>query len=70
MATLTLRLPNDFDRQPSLLAAQTHQNRSEWARAALEKFLHEQARAHALALSEGRRPRAPDPAEAEAQWWK
>jgi len=49
MATLTLRLPNGLDRQLTLLAAQTHQNRSELARAALEKFLHDQAREQLLA---------------------
>ncbi|MGP1679800.1 MAG: ribbon-helix-helix protein, CopG family [Burkholderiales bacterium] len=41
MATLTLRLPDNLDRQLTALAAQTHQNRSELARAALEKFLRE-----------------------------
>lgn len=41
MATLTLRLPDDLDRQLTALAAQTHQNRSELARTALEKFLRE-----------------------------
>lgn len=41
MATLTLRLPDGLDRQLTALAAQTHQNRSELARTALEKFLHE-----------------------------
>ncbi|BBP05285.1 hypothetical protein TPL01_14610 [Sulfuriferula plumbiphila] len=41
MATLTLRLPDNLDRQLTALAAQTHQNRSELARTALEKFLRE-----------------------------
>ena len=41
MATLTLRLPDHLDRQLTALAAKTHQNRSELARAALEKFLRE-----------------------------
>ncbi len=41
MATLTLRLPNDLDRKLTALAVQTHQNRSELARTALEKFLRE-----------------------------
>ena len=49
MATLTLRLPDNLDRQLTLLAAQTHQNRSELARAALEKFLHDQTREQLLA---------------------
>lgn len=44
MATLTLRLPDNLDRQLTLLAAQTHQNRSELARTALEKFLRDQER--------------------------
>lgn len=44
MATLTLRLPDDLDRQLTELAAQTHQNRSELARTALEKFLRDQER--------------------------
>jgi len=41
MATLTLRLPDNLDRQLTALAARTHQNRSALARAALEKFLCE-----------------------------
>lgn len=41
MATLTLRLPDDLDRQLTALAAQTHRNRSDLARAALENFLRE-----------------------------
>ena len=41
MATLTLRLPDNLDKQLTALAAQTHQNRSELARAALENFLRE-----------------------------
>ena len=39
MVTLTLRLPDNLDRQLTALAAQTHQNRSELVRTALEKFL-------------------------------
>ena len=42
MGTLTLRLPEKLDRQLTVLAAQTHQNRSELVRTALEKFLREQ----------------------------
>jgi len=49
MATLTLRLPDNLDRQLTMLAAQTHQNRSELARTALEKFLRDQAREQLLA---------------------
>lgn len=49
MATLTLRLPDDLDRQLTVLAAQTHQNRSELARTALEKFLRDQEREQLLA---------------------
>lgn len=44
MATLTLRLPDNLDRQLTTLAAQTHQNRSELVRAVLEKFLRDQER--------------------------
>jgi len=44
MATLTLRLPDNLDRQLTVLAAQTHQNRSELVRTALEKFLRDQER--------------------------
>ena len=44
MATLTLRLPDDLDRQLTVLAEQTHQNRSELARTALEKFIRDQER--------------------------
>lgn len=44
MATLTLRLPDNLDRQLTALAAQTHQNRSELARTALEKYVREQER--------------------------
>lgn len=44
MGTLTLRLPEKLDRQLTVLAAQTHQNRSELARTALEKFLREMER--------------------------
>lgn len=49
MATLTLRLPDNLDRQLTMLAAQTHQNRSELARTALEKFLRDQEREQLLA---------------------
>ncbi|MDO8369170.1 MAG: ribbon-helix-helix protein, CopG family [Candidatus Nitrotoga sp.] len=49
MATLTLRLPDDLDRQLTVLAAQTHQNRSELACTALEKFLRDQERELLLA---------------------
>lgn len=41
MATLTLRLPDNLDKQLTALAAQTQQNRSELARTALETFLRE-----------------------------
>ncbi|WP_297461829.1 ribbon-helix-helix protein, CopG family [Ferrovum sp.] len=41
MATLALLLPNDLDRKLIALAAQTHRNRSELVRTALEKFLRE-----------------------------
>jgi len=44
MATLTLRLPDNLDRQLTALAAQTQQNRSELVRMALEKFLRDQER--------------------------
>lgn len=44
MGTLTLRLPEKLDQQLTVLAAQTHQNRSELARTALEKFLREMER--------------------------
>ena len=44
MGTLTLRLPEKLDRQLTVLAAQTHQNRSELVRTALEKFLREMER--------------------------
>lgn len=49
MATLTLRLPVNLDRQLTVLAAQTHQNRSELVRVALEKFLRDQEREQLLA---------------------
>lgn len=49
MATLTLRLPDNLDRQLTMLAAQTHQNRSELARTALEKFLRDKEREQLLA---------------------
>lgn len=41
MATLNIRLPDSLDRQLSALAAQTHQNRSDLARTALEKYLRD-----------------------------
>lgn len=41
MATFNLRLPDSLDRQLTALAAQTHQNRSDLARAALEKYLRD-----------------------------
>ena len=41
MATLNIRLPDSLDRQLTALAAQTHQNRSDLARAALEKYLRD-----------------------------
>ncbi|MDO8437796.1 MAG: ribbon-helix-helix protein, CopG family [Nitrosomonadaceae bacterium] len=44
MGTLTLRLPEKLDARLTVLAAQTHQNRSELVRAALEKFLRDQER--------------------------
>ena len=49
MATLTLRLPDDLDRQLTALAAQTQQNRSELARTALEKFLRDQEQERLMA---------------------
>ena len=48
MGTLTLRLPDSLDRQLSVLAAQTHQNRSELVRKALEKFLRDHEREQLL----------------------
>ena len=44
MGTLTLRLPEKLDQQLTVLAAQTHQNRSTLARTALEKFVRDQGR--------------------------
>lgn len=41
MATLNIRLPDSLDQQLSALAAQTHQNRSDLARTALEKYLRD-----------------------------
>jgi predicted transcriptional regulator len=38
MATLNIRLPDSLDQQLTALAAQTHQNRSDLARTALEMF--------------------------------
>ena len=49
MATLSLRLPDNLDRQLTALAAQTHQNRSDLARAALEKFLRDKEHEHLMA---------------------
>lgn len=49
MGTLTLRLPDNLDRQLTVLAAQSHQNRSELVRTALEKFVHDQEREQLLA---------------------
>lgn len=49
MATLTLRLPDDLDRQLTALAAQTHKNRSDLARTALEKFLRDQEQERLMA---------------------
>jgi len=49
MGTLTLRLPDNLDRKLTALAAQTHQNRSAVARAALEKFLRDREREQFLA---------------------
>lgn len=49
MATLTLRLPDDLYRQLTALAAQTHQNRSDLARTALEKFLRDQEQERLMA---------------------
>lgn len=49
MATLTLRLPDDLDRQLAALAAQTHQTRSDLARTALEKFLRDQEQERLMA---------------------
>lgn len=52
MATLNLRLPDSLDRQLTALAAQTHQNRSDLARTALEKYLREQERERLMAEME------------------
>lgn len=49
MATLTVRLPDDLDRQLTALAAQTHRNRSDLARTALEKFLRDQEQKRLMA---------------------
>ena len=49
MATLSLRLPDKLDRQLTALAAQTHQNRSDLARTALEKFLRDQEQERLMA---------------------
>lgn len=49
MATLTVRLANDLDRQLTALAAQTHQSRSDLARTALEKFLRDQEQQRLMA---------------------
>lgn len=52
MATLNLRLPDSLDRQLTALAAQTHQNRSDLARTALEKFIRDQERERLMAEME------------------
>ena len=49
MATLTLRLPDKLDKQLTALAAQTHRNRSDLARTALEKFLCDQEQERLMA---------------------
>lgn len=49
MATLTLRLSDNLDKQLTALAVQTHQNRSELARTALEKYVQEQERERLMA---------------------
>ncbi len=49
MATLTLRLPDDLDRQLTALAEQMQQNRSELARAALEKYVRDKEHERLLA---------------------
>jgi len=49
VATLNLRLPDSLDRQLTALAAQTHQNRSDLARTALEKFVRDQERERLIA---------------------
>lgn len=49
MATLNIRLPDSLDQQLTALAAQTHQNRSDLARTALEKYLREQAQERMMA---------------------
>ncbi len=49
MATLNLRLPDSLDRQLTALAAQTHQNRSDLVRTALEKFVRDHARERLIA---------------------
>lgn len=41
MATLNIRLPDNLDQQLTALAIETHQNRSDLARTALEKYLRE-----------------------------
>jgi len=52
MATLNLRLPDSLDRQLSALAAQTQQNRSDLARAALEQYVRDQERDRLMAEME------------------
>lgn len=52
MATLNLRLPDSLDRQLSALAAQTQQNRSDLARAALEQYVRDQERERLMAEME------------------
>ncbi|MBI5658826.1 MAG: CopG family transcriptional regulator [Nitrosomonadales bacterium] len=69
MGTPTLRLPDNLDRQLTVLAAQTHQNRSELARTALEKFVRDQGRKQFMdtlvseAKAEGRKPGDTEPAK-------
>jgi metal-responsive CopG/Arc/MetJ family transcriptional regulator len=48
MGTLTLRLPEKLDQQLSQLAELSQLNRSEVARAALEKYLHDRERERLL----------------------
>ncbi len=52
MATLNLRLPERLNQKLSALAAQTHQNRSDLARTALEVYLQAQERERLIAEME------------------
>lgn len=52
MAILNLRLPDRLDRQLTELAAKTHQNRSDLARTALEKYLRDQEHERRMAEME------------------